>query len=146
MSSGVRLSRDGRVATVALDNPGKLNAITLQMWQDLARAMGELSADDDLRCIVLRGAGEEAFAAGADIAEFARVRDNPEQGKVYHRRYVYGALKAIADCRHPTVAMIRGACAGGGLEIACQCDLRISGRSGRLGWTSKRVGFADAMG
>jgi enoyl-CoA hydratase len=144
MTPGIRLSRDGHVATVALDNPGKLNAITLQMWEDLARIVGELSADDSLRCIVLRGAGDEAFAAGADIAEFARVRDNAEQGKVYHRRYVYGALRAIADCRHPTVAMIRGACAGGGLEIACQCDLRISGRSGRFGVPINRLGFAIA--
>jgi enoyl-CoA hydratase len=144
MTPGVRLSRDGHVATVALDNPGKLNAITLQMWQDLAAAVSGLSADDGLRCIVLRGAGDEAFAAGADIAEFGRVRDNVEQGKVYHRRHVYGALKAIADCRHPTVAMIRGACAGGGLEIACQCDLRISGRSGRFGVPINRLGFAIA--
>jgi enoyl-CoA hydratase len=144
MTPGIRLSRDGHVATVALDNPGKLNAITLQMWDDLARVVGELSADDTLRCVVLRGAGDEAFAAGADIAEFARVRDNAEQGKVYHRRYVYGALRAIADCRHPTVAMIRGACAGGGLEIACQCDLRISGTSGRFGVPINRLGFAIA--
>jgi len=144
MTPGIRLSREGHVATVALDNPGKLNAITLQMWRDLAAAVNELSADDSLRCIVLRGAGEEAFAAGADIAEFARVRDNLEQGKVYHRRYVYGALRAIADCRHPTVAMIRGACAGGGLEIACQCDLRISGTSGRFGVPINRLGFAIA--
>lgn len=144
MTSGVRSSRDGHVATIALDNPGKLNAITLQMWRDLADVVSDLSADDSLRCIVLRGAGDDAFAAGADIAEFARVRDNAEQGKVYHRRYVYGALRAIADCRHPTVAMIRGACAGGGLEIACQCDLRISGKSGRFGVPINRLGFAIA--
>ena len=144
MTPGIRLSRDGHVATVALDNPGKLNAITLQMWEDLARIVGELSADDSLRCVVIRGAGEGAFAAGADIAEFARVRDNREQGKLYHRKYVYGALRAVADCRHPTVAMIRGACAGGGLEIACQCDLRISARSGRFGVPINRLGFAIA--
>jgi enoyl-CoA hydratase len=144
MTSGVRSSRDGHIATIALHNPGKLNAITLQMWEDLAAAVAEMSADDSLRCIVLRGAGDEAFASGADIAEFARVRDNAEQGKLYHRRYVYGALRAIADCRHPTVAMIRGACAGGGLEIACQCDLRISGTSGRFGVPINRLGFAIA--
>ena len=144
MTPGIRLSRDGHIATVALDNPGKLNAITLRMWEELARVVGQLSADDTLRCIVMRGAGDEAFAAGADIAEFARVRDNLEQGKVYHRRYVYGALKAIADCRHPTVAMIRGACAGGGLEVACRCDLRISGASGRFGVPINRLGFAIA--
>ena len=125
MSSSVLVSRDGAVATVALHNPPKLNALTLSMWRALKRAMDELSADDHLRCVVLRGAGTEAFAAGADIAEFARVRDNAEQGRVYHREHVFGALKAVAECRHPTVAMIHGPCVGGGLEIACQCDLRV---------------------
>jgi enoyl-CoA hydratase len=144
MAQGIAVARDGHIATVTLSNPGKLNALTLQMWQDLAEAMNALSAADELRCIVLRGEGDEAFAAGADIMEFAQVRDNAEQGKVYHRQYVYGALKAIADCRHPTVAMIKGPCAGGGLEIACQCDLRISGASGRFGVPINRLGFAIA--
>src|SRR4029078_7911113 len=103
-----------------------------------------LSADDELRCIVLRGAGEQAFAAGADIAEFATVRDNVEQGKRYHRELVYGALKAVGECRHPTVAMIHGPCVGGGLEIACQCDLRIAGDSGRFGVPITRLGFSIA--
>ena len=62
------VERDGAIATVALSNPGKLNALTVSMWQELARVMGTLSVDDALRCIVLRGAGSEAFAAGADIA------------------------------------------------------------------------------
>ena len=146
MTPGIRLSRDGHIATVALDNPGKLNAITLRMWEELARVVGQLSADDTLRCIVMRGAGDEAFAAGADIAEFARVRDNLEQGKVYHRRYVYGALKAIADCRHPTVAMIRGACAGGGVEIITQCDLRICGASSRFGIPIAKLGLVVGYG
>jgi len=132
------------VATVILSNPGKLNALTVSMWRELKRAMEELSADDGLRCIVLRGGGDEAFAAGADIAEFARVRDNLEQGKVYHRRHVHGALQAVGECRHPTVAMIHGPCVGGGLEIACQCDLRISGESGRFGVPISRLGFAVA--
>jgi enoyl-CoA hydratase/carnithine racemase len=127
-----------------LSNPGKLNALTVAMWQELARAMQRLSADDALRCVVLRGAGSEAFAAGADIAEFATARDNAGQGKVYHRQYVHGALKAVGECRHPTVAMIHGPCVGGGLEIACMCDLRIAGRSGRFGVPISRLGFAIA--
>lgn len=142
--SGVLVERDGTIATVTLNNPEKLNALTVAMWRELKRAMEELSADDGLRCIVLRGAGREAFAAGADIAEFARVRDNLEQGKVYHRQHVHGALKAVGECRHPTVAMIHGPCVGGGLEIACQCDLRISGESGRFGVPISRLGFAVA--
>ena len=134
--------REGAIATVTLSNPGKLNALTVAMWQELARAMQRLSADDTLRCVVLRGAGNEAFAAGADIAEFAQARDNAEQGKVYHRQHVHGALKAVSECRHPTVAMIHGPCAGGGLEIACMCDVRIAGQSGRFGVPISRLGFA----
>ena len=132
------------IATVRLSNPGKLNALTVAMWQELARAMQQLSADDELRCVVLRGAGSEAFAAGADIAEFATARDNAGQGMVYHRQTVHGALKAVGGCRHPTLAMIHGPCVGGGLEIACLCDLRIAGRSGRFGVPINRLGFAIA--
>ena len=142
----IDITRDGDIATVALNNPGKLNALTVAMWRELARAMRELSADDGLRCIVLRGAGDEAFAAGADIAEFASVRNDFAQGKVYHLEYVAGALGAVAECRHPTLALIKGPCIGGGLEIACQCDLRIAGRSGRFGVPINRLGFALAYG
>ena len=138
------VERDGAIATVTLSNPDKLNALTVPMWQELERAMDALSAEDALRCVVLRGAGSEAFAAGADIAEFATARDNAGQGKVYHRQYVHGALKAVGECRHPTVAMIHGPCVGGGLEIACMCDLRIAGRSGRFGVPISRLGFAIA--
>ncbi len=144
MSGEILVTRDGPVATVALSNPEKLNALTVAMWRELAAVMARLSADDALRCVVLRGAGSEAFAAGADIAEFATARDTAEQGKVYHRELVYGALRAVGECRHPTVAMIHGACAGGGLELACQCDLRIAGHSARFGVPINRLGFAIA--
>ena len=99
MSANVSVAREGAIATVTLSNPGKLNALTVAMWQALTRAMAALSADDALRCVVLRGAGEQAFAAGADIAEFATVRDNVEQGKRYHRELVYGAPEALAFLR-----------------------------------------------
>jgi enoyl-CoA hydratase/carnithine racemase len=144
MNPVIRVARSDDIATVSLDNPGKLNALTLAMWKDLTAAMGALSADASLRCVVLRGAGNEAFAAGADIAEFASVRGTVEQAKVYHREYVFGALRAVSECRHPTVAMIQGPCVGGGLEIACQCDLRISAESGRFGVPINRLGFSIA--
>lgn len=144
MSGYITLTRDHAVATVAIDHEGKLNALTVAMWQELARATNELSADDTLRCIVLRGAGDQAFAAGADIAEFKQVRSTREQGVQYHREFVYGALKAVAECRHPVVAMIHGPCVGGGLELACQCDLRIAGESARFGVPINRLGFSIA--
>jgi enoyl-CoA hydratase/carnithine racemase len=144
MNPRILVDREDAIATVTLSNPEKLNALTVSMWQELARVMDKLSADDTLRCIVVRGAGNAAFAAGADIAEFATARDNSEQGKRYHREYVQGALKAAGECRHPTVAMIHGPCVGGGLEIACICDLRIAGESGRFGVPINRLGFAIA--
>ncbi|HSC96194.1 MAG TPA: enoyl-CoA hydratase-related protein [Burkholderiales bacterium] len=146
MSSGpeILVKRDGVIATVALSNPAKLNAITVAMWRELARVVDDLSADHDLRGVVLRGAGNEAFAAGADIAEFTTARADAAQGRIYHRQYVHGALKSLGECRHPTVAMIHGACAGGGLEIACMCDLRIAGESGRFGVPINRLGFPIA--
>lgn len=144
MSGEILVTREADVATVILSNPPKLNALTVAMWRELAAVVQRLSDDDALRCVVLRGAGTEAFAAGADIAEFATERNTVEQGKVYHRELVFGALRAVGECRHPTVAMIHGACAGGGLELACQCDLRIAGRSARLGVPINRLGFAIA--
>lgn len=144
MSGEIQTTRTGPVATVILSNPAKRNALTVAMWRNLATVLRQLSDDDALRCVVLRGAGTEAFAAGADIAEFAQMRDTVEQGKVYHRELVHGALRAVGECRHPTVAMIHGACAGGGLELASQCDLRIAGESARFGVPINRLGFAIA--
>jgi enoyl-CoA hydratase/carnithine racemase len=144
MTARITTRRDGDVATVVLSNPAKLNALTLAMWEELAAAMRSLSDDGDIRCIVLRGAGDAAFAAGADIAEFATVRNTREQGETYHRQYVHGALRAVAECRHPVVAMIHGSCVGGGLEIACVCDIRIAGESGRFGVPINRLGFPIA--
>src|SRR5687768_13827471 len=144
MTADVVVARDGVVATVTLSNPGKLNALTAAMWAALTRALEAVSADEDLRCVVLRGAGDEAFAAGADIAEFAQVRNDAQQGRVYHRELVFGALRAVAECRHPTIAMIHGPCVGGGLEIACQCDLRLAGESARFGVPINRLGFPIA--
>ena len=142
--STIDVTRNGDIATVALNNPGKLNALTIAMWRELARVMRELSADDELRCIVLRGAGDDAFAAGADLEEFVTERATLAQAKTYHHGYVNGVLRAVGVCRHPTVAMIKGPCVGGGLEIACNCDQRIAGDSGRFGVPINRLGFAIA--
>lgn len=144
MSACIITRRDGDIATVMLSNPDKRNALTAAMWRELAQTMAEVSAAEDLRCVVLRGAGVEAFAAGADIAEFSTVRNDREQGMRYHRELVYGALHAVAHCRHPTVAMIHGPCVGGGFEIAFQCDIRIAGHTARFGVPINRLGFPIA--
>ena len=139
--STVDLSRDGEIATLTLNNPGKLNAIDLGMWLQLAENMAELAVDRDIRCIVLRGAGNDAFAAGGDLEEFLTARATLEQALHYHGQ-VAAALNAIADCPQPTVALIQGACIGGGLEIAGVCDLRICNESARFGAPINRLGFS----
>src|SRR3546814_7084621 len=95
--------RDGDIATLTLSNPDRLNAMTGAMWRCVGEAMRELSADDDLRCIVLRGAGDKAFAAGADISSFAKERNDVAQAAVYHE-VIEEAMRATAECRPPTVA------------------------------------------
>ncbi|MFQ5742495.1 MAG: enoyl-CoA hydratase-related protein [Acidobacteriota bacterium] len=144
-SEAVLLRRDGSIATVVLDRPEKLNALDLGAWQLLGEVVARLGNDDGVRCIVLRGADERAFAAGADISEFARQRSNVEQARRYGE-VVDTTMEAIAGCRHPTVAMIQGACVGGGLEIACACDLRICSRSSRFGVPVNRLGLTMAYG
>jgi enoyl-CoA hydratase/carnithine racemase len=145
MSDPILVSRDGAIATVALNNPERLNALNRGMWARLGEVMRALSADDALRCVVVRGAGEKAFAAGADIAEFANERANAKQAKTYGN-LIHESMQSVARCRHPTVAMIRGACVGGGLEIAAMCDLRIAGQSSRFGIPVNRLGLTMGYG
>ncbi len=85
MTDTILVLRDGDIATVVLNRPEKLNALTKPMWERLGDAFLELSADDAVRCILLRGAGERAFAPGNDIAEFDRERSNVEQARAYGR-------------------------------------------------------------
>ncbi len=107
--------------------------------------MRELSADETLRCVVVRGAGTKAFAAGADIAEFPEVRANAAQGRAYGET-IHATMRAIGECRHPTVAMIHGVCVGGGLEVALMCDLRICGAGSRFGIPINRLGLTMGYG
>ncbi len=140
MAGEILLARAGDIATVTLSNPERLNALSLAMWQQLGAVARELDADESLRCVVLRGAGTKAFAAGADISEFETVRSGLALARAYGAE-VDAAARALAECRHPLVAMIHGACVGGGLEIATQCDLRICGASSRFGIPVNRLGL-----
>jgi enoyl-CoA hydratase len=145
MSGEILLEREGDIATVTLSNPEKLNALRLGSWQRLGEAMRELDADVSLRCVVVRGAGEKAFAAGADISEFETTRRNAKLAKKYGK-VIEATMAAISRCRHPTVAMIHGVCVGGGLEVASQCDLRICGTSSRFGIPIAKLGLVVGYG
>jgi enoyl-CoA hydratase len=145
MSDPVYMERDGAIATVVLNNPEKLNAVSFGMWMRLGEIMRELDADESLRCVVLRGAGDKAFAAGADISEFETARTNAEVAKDYGHK-IEGTMRAVQESRHPTLAMIHGVCVGGGLEVASQCDLRICGASSRFGIPINKLGLVVGYG
>lgn len=140
----ILVQRDGDIVTVVLNRPEKLNALTKPMWQRLGQAMRGLSADDAVRCIVIRGAGDKAFAPGNDISEFESTRATSAQAREYGLVH-HEALAALYECRHPVVALIKGICVGGGLEIASLCDLRICGTSSRFGIPINKLGLSAGV-
>lgn len=134
----IEMDRDGPAAILWLNRPQRRNAFDLAMWQRLGDLALELAADEQLRCLVLRGRGG-AFAAGADISEFPDKRYSSAQAAAY-AAVMDRATEAIADCPAPTLAVIEGPCVGGGLELAVQCDLRIAAQNARFGIPINRIG------
>lgn len=143
MSDLIQLELNEAIATITLNNPSRRNALTRPAWVALGETISRLDQDDSLRCIILRGAGDAAFAAGADISEFPEQRSNADQARDYGE-IVTKTLLAISHCQHPTIAMIKGACTGGGLEIACACDMRICGSGAKFGVPINRLGHTLA--
>ena len=140
MTDTILVERRDNIAVVTINRPEKRNALRQGDWVALADTLDALGDDDSLRCVVLRGAGDVAFCAGADISGFEEERSTREKVRVYEQ--VTGrAFAAAHTCRHPVIAMINGFCLGGGFEIALGCDLRISSMSGRFGIPAKNVGL-----
>ena len=139
----ILVESEGPIATVVLNRPEKLNALTKGMWHLLGEAITALDRDESVRCIIIRGAGEKAFSPGNDIGEFATERANKTQATEYGHA-MHTTAGALARCRHPLVAQIHGICVGGGLEIAALCDLRICGASSRFGAPIKNLGLVMA--
>jgi len=140
MEETIVVQRDGAIATVVLNRPEKLNALTRAMWARIGEVFDRLDADEELRCIVLRGAGSKAFAPGNDISEFETERANAAQARAYGED-MRRAIESIGECRHPVVAQIHGICVGGGLELASVADVRICGESSRFGVPINKLGL-----
>jgi enoyl-CoA hydratase/carnithine racemase len=126
------------VATVTLDRPAKRNAVSLAMWRRLGEIFAELGARDDVRAIILTGAGGH-FCAGADISEFASVRADAQSGRSYEAVNEATTL-TLRDCCKPTIAAISGYGMGGGCALALACDLRVGDASTRMGIPAARLG------
>lgn len=134
------VTREGAIAVVTFDRPELRNAFNLSMWRGLQATMEALSADETLRCVVLRGAGGAAFCAGADISAFAEERGTRALEDVY-AHVLHTSMQSIRLCRHPVVAMIQGWCIGGGAGIATMCDFRVGGEAMRFGITARNLGI-----
>jgi enoyl-CoA hydratase/carnithine racemase len=135
------VEKRGAVGWIVFNQPAKRNAINDAMWRGIPAAVQRYDADPEVRCIVFRGAGSEAFAAGADISEFEKVR--ADKGAIAeYDELLDRVLHAIQDSLKPSVAMIYGFCMGGGLEIALACDLRYSAVSGQFGIPAAKLGLA----
>lgn len=137
--SGLTLAIADGVATLTLDRPAARNAATLAIWRDLPEACARIAAQDDARIAVLRGAGDKAFCAGADVAEFPEVFATPDSGRAYNDAMRAG-LNALAALPKPSIACIRGACIGAGLALALACDLRFAAEGSGFALPPARLG------
>lgn len=137
----LRVEKRGAVGWLVFDQPAKRNAINDAMWRAIAPAIARLDADPEVRCVAFRGAGSDAFSAGADISEFEKNRAASSAVGEYDS-LLDQVLHAIQGSPKPSLAMVHGYCLGGGLEIALACDLRYCGASAQFGIPAARLGLA----
>jgi len=134
------LEKDGPIGWIVFNQPEKRNAVSQEMWQQMPEHVGDLAADDAIRVVILRGAGEQAFVAGADISQFKDRRRNMADEEEYRRISAQGQ-EALARLGKPLLAMIHGYCVGGGVGIAIACDIRIAADDARFGIPAARLGL-----
>ena len=143
MSDTILYHNEGPIGIITLNRPEKLNALTKPMWKRLGEVARGVATKEDIRCVILRGAGHQAFAPGNDISEFPTERSNVDQARGYGA-IMHATIEAIWAIPQPVVAMIHGICVGGGLEIAGLADIRICGKSSRFGAPVNRLGLVMA--
>ena len=131
------------IAHLVIDNPARHNAMTLGMWTQLADTLAELAADADVRVVVLRGAGDQAFVSGADISEFEALRSSAD-GVAAYDAAVERAQSALSAFPRPVIAAIGGICYGGGMGLALACDLRLAAPGARFRMPAARLGLGYA--
>ncbi len=132
--------KEGATGWIVFNNPARHNATSFEMWQSLPLVLGAYAEDPEVRVIVLKGAGEKAFSAGADISQFKEKRTGAEAVKDYNAASDH-ASRALRECPKPTIAMVRGYCIGGGMAMAVGCDIRIVSDNARFGVPAAKLGL-----
>lgn len=143
MSEHVRVETEDGIRTITVDRPEKLNALNSQVMASLDAALAAAASDAALRCLIVTGAGEKAFIAGADIGELAKL--TPLEGREHARRgqAVIGGLERLPV---PTIAAINGYAYGGGLELAMACTLRVASENAKMGLPETSLGILPGYG
>ena len=137
---------EDKVGYVILDNPSRLNAISLSMWEKIGILLKEYEKNNNIRCVVLKGKGKKAFSAGADISEF---NDNRSQSDTVlkYDNVSKNSLKILQRFSKPTIALIDGYCIGGGLATALSCDIRLASKKSTFAIPAAKLGLAyDYLG
>lgn len=140
LASKLLMEKDGPIGWIVFNQPEKRNAVSQEMWQLMPDYVQDLAADDAIRVVILRGAGEQAFVAGADISQFKERRRNMADEEAYGRISARGQ-ESLKSLNKPLLAMIHGYCIGGGVSIAIGCDMRIASDDARFGIPAARLGL-----
>ena len=140
MTDKLLMQKDGPIGWIVFNQPEKRNAVSLEMWEAMPEYVRELTADDAIRVVVLRGAGEESFVSGADISQFKERRRNMADQEEYNRISSRGS-DSLQTLGKPLLAMIHGYCVGGGVGIALTADIRVASDDSRFGVPAARLGL-----
>jgi len=133
-------TKDNGIGWITFNNPARHNAVSLEMWQALTVTLEAYAADPEVRVIILKGAGEKAFVAGADISQFKEKRSSPAAVEEYNTT-ADRAGETLQTSPKPTIAMVRGYCIGGGTALAVGCDIRIAAEDARFGVPAAKLGL-----
>ena len=143
VSGRIRVERQGRIGWLVFDHPERRNAISIDMWNAVPEAVRGLARDDEVRVVVLRGAGENAFVSGADVSEFESRRTGSAAAD--YDRASLGAVGALLQLDKPVLAMIHGFCLGGGVAVSLAADLRYAADDAVFAIPAARLGVGYAM-
>jgi enoyl-CoA hydratase/carnithine racemase len=143
MSGSIRAEKDGHVGRIVIDHAARRNALTRAMWKAIPEAVAALDRDPEVRVVILRGAGEEAFVSGADISEFEEVRQGP--GARDYDADTSAAFEALRAMDKPVIALLHGYCIGGGAALALSADLRYAADDVELAIPPARLGLGYAV-
>jgi len=137
--------KEGRIGWMIFNSPARRNAVSLEMWEGIGTILAGYQKDDDVRIVVMKGAGDKAFVSGADISEFDSKRGSSEAKADYGRSAAFGS-RMLYSLDKPLIAMIQGYCLGGGMAIALNADIRIAGDDSQFGIPAARLGLGYEYG